>query len=98
MKLVILTAWSASQAVHGAPCSGQRPLPEATAGVWCVYRVSPGRFEPLPSRRYPEGQSKMGVSSEFLQSLTTLPVRKPAKVPLGFLNPLSTLVVSALWF
>lgn len=38
MKLVVLTAWSASQAGHGAPCSGQRPLPEATAGVWCVSR------------------------------------------------------------
>lgn len=38
MKLVILTAWSASRAVRGLPCSGQRPLPETTAGVWCVYR------------------------------------------------------------
>lgn len=66
MKLVILTAWSASQAVHGAPCSGQRPLPEATAGVWCVYRVSPGRFEPLPSN--PEGTLKVSPKWESLVS------------------------------
>lgn len=36
MKLVILTAWSARWTMHEALCSGQRPLPEATAGVWCV--------------------------------------------------------------
>lgn len=36
MKSAFLTAWAARRAMHGALCSGQRPLPEATAGVWCM--------------------------------------------------------------
>lgn len=67
MKLGILTASSASQAVHGAPCSGKRPLPEATAGVWCVYRDISREIctTPIEPRGFPEGALKESLVSFY---------------------------------
>jgi hypothetical protein len=66
MKLVILTAWSASQAMCGASCSGQSPSQELLQVSDMFIGTSPGRFEPHPSSL--EGALKVSPKWECLVS------------------------------